>query len=132
MDTNLKALAQKCLDGAYNNTMSFPEILKELMQKGFESYHVDYMRGTATYYLIDGNSVELSTPQHAGHISKEFNDVLLQLAIKEAQQNVVGYTYKGFCQKAMAAGCAGYFVSLLGKRVLYFGRTAEVHVEHFP
>mgnify|MGYP000402610447 CR=1 FL=1 len=34
--------------------------------------------------------------------------------------------------KAKAAGCAGYMVSFLGKRVVYFGRTAEVHVEHFP
>ena len=35
-------------------------------------------------------------------------------------------------RKVMAAGCAGYMVSFLGKRVLYFGRTAETHVEHFP
>jgi hypothetical protein len=32
----------------------------------------------------------------------------------------------------MAAGCAGYIVSFLGRRVVYFGRTAETHVEHFP
>jgi hypothetical protein len=32
----------------------------------------------------------------------------------------------------MAAGCAGYIVSFLGKQALYYGRTAETHVEHFP
>ena len=26
---------------------------------------------------------------------------------------------------------AGYIVSFLGRRALYFGRTAETHVEHF-
>ena len=31
-----------------------------------------------------------------------------------------------------AAGCAGYIVSFLGRRVLYIGRTAETHVELFP
>jgi len=31
-----------------------------------------------------------------------------------------------------AAGCAGYLVSFLGRRVLYFGRSAGTHVEHFP
>lgn len=34
--------------------------------------------------------------------------------------------------KLMAAGCAGYLVSFLGRRVVYFGRTAEIHIEEFP
>jgi hypothetical protein len=40
--------------------------------------------------------------------------------------------YKGFCEKVLAAGCAGYIVSLAGRRAVYFGRTAETHVELFP
>jgi hypothetical protein len=32
----------------------------------------------------------------------------------------------------MAAGCAGYQVSFTGRRAVYYGTTAEVHVEHFP
>ena len=49
-----------------------------------------------------------------------------------AQTLAPGYTYKGFCAKARAAGCAGYIVSFTGRRAVYFGRTAEIHVEHFP
>jgi uncharacterized protein YbcV (DUF1398 family) len=45
---------------------------------------------------------------------------------------VPGYTYKGFCAKVAGAGCAGYMVSLLGRRVLYYGRTGETHTEYFP
>jgi hypothetical protein len=30
------------------------------------------------------------------------------------------------------AGCAGYIVSIPGKRVLYFGRDAETHTECLP
>ncbi|MEQ8934722.1 MAG: hypothetical protein RIE56_02890, partial [Amphiplicatus sp.] len=56
----------------------------------------------------------------------------MQAAIREAQQQAPGYTYKGFCKKAADAGCAGYVVSFSGRRALYFGRTAETHVEHFP
>ena len=56
----------------------------------------------------------------------------MQAAIREAQQQVPGYTYKGFCEKAVLAGCAGYVVSFSGRRALYVGRTAETHVEHFP
>jgi hypothetical protein len=32
----------------------------------------------------------------------------------------------------MLAGCAGYIVSFSGRRVVYVGRTAEVHTEYFP
>lgn len=32
----------------------------------------------------------------------------------------------------MAAGCAGYLVSLPGRRVVYYGRTGETHVELIP
>lgn len=46
--------------------------------------------------------------------------------------NVPGYSYKGFRKKVMAAGCVGYTVSFIGKRAVYYGRTAETHVEHFP
>lgn len=31
-----------------------------------------------------------------------------------------------------SAGCAGYIVSFIGRRVLHLGRTAETHIEHFP
>lgn len=53
-------------------------------------------------------------------------------AIREAQSLVPGYTYRGFCAKARAAGCAGYIVSFLGRRAVYFGRTAETLTEPFP
>ncbi len=43
-----------------------------------------------------------------------------------------GYTYRGFCEKAAAAGCAGYLVSFSGRRALYFGRDGATHVEPFP
>ncbi len=50
----------------------------------------------------------------------------------EAQAKAAGYSYAGFCATVAAAGCAGYLVSFPGRRVVYFGRTAETHVEHFP
>jgi uncharacterized protein YbcV (DUF1398 family) len=40
--------------------------------------------------------------------------------------------YRAFCRQIAAAGCAGYFVSLPGRRAVYYGRTGETHVEHFP
>jgi uncharacterized protein YbcV (DUF1398 family) len=65
-------------------------------------------------------------------IAPSFDGSLVHAAIKEAQDLVPGYTYGGFCKKVAAAGCAGYIVSFSGRRVVYFGRTAETHVELFP
>ncbi|MBR0652044.1 DUF1398 domain-containing protein [Roseomonas terrae] len=132
MDDQLKAIAAACLDGAENNTTSFPEILATLIQAGFEGYAVDYRRATTIYYRPDGDSVELPTNRHADTIGQAFDIPALQAAIREAQQQVPGYTYAGFCAKAMAAGCVGYVVSFPGRRAVYSGRTAETHVELFP
>lgn len=54
------------------------------------------------------------------------------IAIGEAQRAVPGYTYRGFSEKVMAAGCAGYLVSSSGSRVVCFGRSGETHTEQMP
>ena len=132
MNSHLVTIAQGCQEGAEADTMTFPEIVGTLMREGFESYAIDFRRATATYYRPDGDSVVL--PTHRGEVSiADALDVgAVQTAIKEAQQLVPGYTYAGFCSKVMTAGCAGYIVSFTGRRAVYFGRTAETHVEHFP
>ncbi|MGD9670604.1 MAG: DUF1398 domain-containing protein [Hyphomicrobiaceae bacterium] len=132
MDDKKKAVAKTCLDGAEGNTMTFPQIVGALMAAGFESYEIDFRRATATYYLPDGDSVQLVTHNIDAPVAPSFDSARMSAAIKEAQQLVPGYTYKAFCKKAAEAGCAGYIVSFLGRRALYIGRTGETHVEHFP
>jgi uncharacterized protein YbcV (DUF1398 family) len=132
MNDDLTKIAQTCLDGAENNTMTFPEIVGTLMQAGFESYVIDYRRSTATYFSPDGDSVALPTQHGSSPIAATLDTTAVKSAIKEAQQLVPGYTYVGFCGKVMAAGCAGYIVSFTGRRAVYFGRDAETHVERFP
>lgn len=132
MTEQLTATAQKCLDAAYDGTRDFPSIVRALMEAGFESYDVDYRRGTSTYFHPSGESVQLALPKSATPVAPEFHANDVERAVREAQNKVPGYTYVGFCAKVKAAGCAGYMVSFLGKRVVYFGRTGETHVEHFP
>ena len=132
MDDRLTKIAERCLHGAEDNSMTFPQIVGALMQAGFESYAIDFRRASATYSLPDGDSVVLPTHRPETPVAAEFDPLAVQAAIKEAQQLVPGYTYFGFCQKVIASGCAGYIVSFTGRRVLYYGRTAETHVEHFP
>jgi uncharacterized protein YbcV (DUF1398 family) len=126
-----ESAAKSCLVGAENDTMTFPEIVQMLIQEGFESYAIDFRRRRATYYLPDGQSVEYSIHQSVS-VAEHFDASAIQAAIRDAQQLVPDYTYKGFCQKVIKAGCAGYVVSFAGRRAVYMGRTAETHVEHFP
>lgn len=102
------------------------------MRNGFEGYTIDFRRSRAIYYTMSGESVELPTHDVGSPVAPTFDATIVAGSIKEAQSNAPGYTYKGFCKKVVAAGCAGYMVSFSGRRVLYFGRTAETHLELFP
>jgi uncharacterized protein YbcV (DUF1398 family) len=126
-----KEVANACLRGAENNTMTFPEIVQTLMEAGFESYSIDFRRACAIYYLRNGQSVEHPTDE-SGFVAENFDVAAVREAIREAQKLVPGYSYNGFCKKVMKAGCAGYFVSFSGRRAVYMGRTADIHVEYFP
>lgn len=132
MKQQLQDIAQSCMNGAESGSMTFPQIVQTLIAAGFDGYLVDFRQGSITYYLPDGDLVQLKAV-HVGHaVAERFDVDAVRQGIRDAQQLVAGYTYGGFCQTVTAAGCAGYFVSFLGKRVLYFGRTGEVHTEFFP
>jgi uncharacterized protein YbcV (DUF1398 family) len=132
MDANLIVIAKRCLRGAEDGTMTFPQSVKALMEAGFESYVVDFRRSTRTCYRPDGDSVVLAAHRVETPVAAAFDPEPIKAAIREAQVLAPGYNYRDFCEKVAAAGCAGYMVSFSGRRALYFGRTAETHVEHFP
>ena len=88
--------------------------------------------GTATYFLPSGDSAQLPLSPDDIPVASSFDTHAIKDAIHQAQSGGSDYTYAGFCQKVKRAGCAGYLVSFSGRRALYFGRTAETHVEHFP
>ena len=132
MEQNQIDIAHECLKAAENDTLIFPQIVGKLIEAGFESYNIDYRLSKAFYFLPNCEVVELETHKVPVEIGNDFDVDAIKAAIKEAQQQVDGYTYKGFCEKIMLAGCVGYIVSFVGKRAVYFGRTGETHVEHFP
>ena len=132
MDADRIAIAKTCLDAAHDGSLSFPEIIGKLVAAGFEGYAVDYRRNSQTYYLPDGNNVELAMPHSSGSVSAAFDSAAVESLVRWAQANSPDYNYPAFCAWAKAAGCAGYLVSFLGRRVVYYGRTAETHVELFP
>ena len=132
MTKDWKDIARATLAGSEDNTMTFPECVRMLMEGGFDGYAVDFRHGTRTYYRPDGEALELETESLSVPVAERFDTAVVKDAIREAQQMVPGYTYRKFCAKVMGAGCIGYIVSLLGKRVVYYGRTGETHTEYFP
>ncbi len=132
MNEQQQALARACLDGAETGKMSFPQIVMALMEAGFDGYEADLRRGEITYYLPDGDSLQMPAVKPGIPVAQEFDASAVKEAIREAQTNAPGYSYPRFCTKVAGAGCAGYLVSFPGRRVVYFGRTGEIHTEHFP
>ncbi len=131
MNANWQDVARATLKGSESGAMTFPQGVKMLIEAGFDGYAVDFRRSTRTYYMPNGEAIELET-EPMEPVAERFDAAAIKEALREAQALVPGYAYKGFCAKVTRAGCAGYVVSLPGKRVLYYGRTGETHTECFP
>jgi hypothetical protein len=61
MTKDWKDIAHATLAGSEDNTMTFRESVRMLMEGGFDGYIVDFRHGTRTYYRPDGESLELAT-----------------------------------------------------------------------
>lgn len=132
MDAERIALAQRCLDAAHDGSMGFPAIIATLMGAGFEGYEVNYRTGTQTYYLANSDNVTLRSHPSPALVNGAFDAARVATLVRWAQSGDADYNYSAFSEQAKRAGCAGYLVSMLGRRVLYYGRTGETHVEIFP
>lgn len=121
------SLARATLDGS----LSFPQIVDKLVAEGVEYYHVDYAAKTFTFYGETGSPI-ISPLAFEGlpSISQVWDAVALKEAISDSQHN--GQGFREFCRRAMVSGVQGYFAFLRGKRVTYFGRLGDHHVEWFP
>lgn len=105
----------------------FGEVVGRMLEVGVERYHVDYVKGETVYYLGD-QTESLAGQSHP--VGRDFDSASIVAAIRGAQAGTV--LYPEFCQLVTAAGCVGYLTSMVGKRVVYYGRTGDSHVEWFP
>jgi uncharacterized protein YbcV (DUF1398 family) len=63
-------------------------------------------------------------------IAEEFSPSGSIAAIRGPQADTIRYSE--FAKRSTAAGVIAYWSLLTGKRVVYFGRKGEVHIEEFP
>ncbi len=130
MKTEIRDLVRACSRASDAGAESFGAIVMRLMEAGVERYHADLVRSEKVYYLANGESECLKNDPVAGVPAQDFTASGVEAAVKAAQAWAI--VYKTFCEQVMAAGCAGYIVSLTGKRVIYYGRSGDMHVEWFP
>jgi len=130
METSVRTIVDECSKGSEDGSLTFPQVLAKLVEAGIEGYYADLRRSTKTYYTTRGGALEVAAAVVAAPVADAFDAGRIEAAVRQSQAGA--HTYRAFCEKVMAAGCAGYLVSLPGRRAVYFGRTAETHVEHFP
>lgn len=132
MTTDPRAIATACLTAAHDGSLSFPEIVARLIEAGFEGYSVDYRAHSQTYYPAGAAGITLMMPGEPSLVAADFDASAVAAQVAWAQSGAADYSYTAFSQQVAASGCAGYLVSFPGRRVVYYGRDAQTHVEHFP
>lgn len=129
MDTQLiHDTARQTLAG----TISFPDVVGNLLRAGVEFYHVDYLARKKSYYAADGLAGVMTPIDFEGlpEVAADFDGAAVKAAILDSQRH--GQPYREFTRRVMAAGVQGYFAFLRGKRVTYLGRQGDQHIEWFP
>jgi uncharacterized protein YbcV (DUF1398 family) len=124
--TKIKETITLTLEGK----ITFPQVVGILIGEGIESYHVDYIRSENTYYLPNGENIREAIPHKFPIASKEFSPDKVKTSIKRIQAGEIDYNT--FSEEIIQAGCVFYIAYLSGKRVIYFGREGDFHVEYFP
>lgn len=129
MDSHVKDVVREITKASDEERITFPAVVERLIAAGVERYHADISAGTKTYYMPDGTS-EITRSKISGAIAERFSSEGIEKAVRASQKGEIGYG--AFCERIAAAGCVGYFVSLAGRRAVYYGRTIDTHVEWFP
>lgn len=139
MDGKMKAVADACVEGMGNGTITAPQACARSAEVGFERVLADHCRGTWIFYTPEGESLELPVPMIKVPVAYNFDPVALKIAIEEGRSALTedgglapGFSYESVFPKLGAAGCAGSMISFPGRYTVLFGRTGEAHVEPFP
>jgi len=127
--TNIEDI-RKVLIETHAGKLIFPEVVQRMLAAGATSYFVDTLRSEDVVYLADDTAFTEKMHLSLDPIAEEFSKSTVVAAIRAAQKDEI--RYPEFMRQAAAAGVVAYWAFLTGKRVMYFGRKGEFHVEEFP
>lgn len=118
------------LEASEAGKLIFPEVVGALMSAGVESYFVDLVRGTDTFYMPNGETHVEPITLRLEKVADVFSASGIVAAIRAAQADTI--RYPEFVRRSTAAGVTAYWAFLAGRKVIYFGRKGEMHIEEFP
>ena len=130
MNVEVKTVIHDCAKASSEERSSFGEVVARLSAAGVERYHVDFIRSETNYYLPDGDTETVPIHPVRTKSASAFSAVDIVAAVRGAQTGTL--KYRTFCERAAEAGCVGYMAFMAGRRVVYYGRTGDSHVEWFP
>ncbi|CAO3433760.1 DUF1398 domain-containing protein [Azospirillum argentinense] len=130
MDSKITAILRECSRASDEERITFPEVVAALAVAGVERYHTDLVRAETTYYLPDGTTERVEARPSPLPPAMEFSAEGVESAVRAIQAGTI--RYGGFRERVLRAGCAGWTVSILGRRVVYYGRSGDSHTEWFP
>ena len=130
MDHHTTSIIEECTCGSDEERLTFPNIVAQLAAAGIERYSADLCRWEKTYFFASGESLVVPCKHILGELATTFSAQGVESAVRASQSQSI--KYNEFCRRALSAGCVGYIVSIVGRRVIYFGRSGEMHIEHFP
>lgn len=108
----------------------FPEVVRRLLNAGVESYFCDLAAGKEVFYMANGETHVETMTLEKRPIALDFSGSAIVAAIRGAQTDTI--RYPEFARQSAQAGVIGYWAFLTGRKVVYFGRKGEMHVEEFP
>ena len=120
----------EALEGSQAGRLTFPQVVGMLIDAGVESYCADLVRGEDIFFMPNGETHMERMTLPSTKIAEHFSKPGIVAAVRAAQADQI--RYPEFLTRAMAAGTAAYWAFLTGRRVIYFGRDGEFHVEEFP
>lgn len=126
---NAKAM-HDALTGSSEGRLTFPEVVRMLTEAGVESYFVDFLHEDDTFYLPDGKTHVERITLPSAPVADSFSATEVSATIRAAQADTI--RYPEIVDRLRQAGVAAYWVFLTGRKVLYFGRKGETHLEEFP
>ena len=123
MNQVLQSAIYRAARDAGEGNMTFAELAGKFGALSVERFHVDLVRGETTVY--QGNYVAvLPAYAPAQRPAPKFSATDIELALIGTEAGAS--TYPTFCGLVLAAGCVGFIVSIIGRRVLYYGAAGEV------
>jgi uncharacterized protein YbcV (DUF1398 family) len=130
MDSHSEQLIREAAAGSAEGRLHFGAVVDLLTRAGVESYVVDYRARRTTYFLADGECLDIALWMPDVTIGQNFSAEDLKGAIRGSQQGRINYPE--FKRISAQAGCVAYTAWLAGRQVTYSGRRGETHVERFP